>query len=160
MRHKDRPNTDSGCALGRRVSNARWEPSVIRGACSFEMAASALTADADVAVLAAALVALQRRVEALERRLAARTLSAADRERLRGLLPAWGGAFGSDAKSAAEIGGADHAGIQIVIGGLSVKALGRLLTRAVSAGPIGGFVLEDAGTERGARLYSLQKVVS
>jgi len=104
---------------------------------------------------ASGLLALARRVDALERRDLARRLSRRDRDVLARLLPAIGGLCGSAPWLVREM--FDDPGVRLVRGDLSAKALGKLLARAAGLA-VDGLVIERVGVEDGAILWAVGAV--
>ena len=85
------------------------------------------------------------------------SLSRADRATLARLLPAIGGAVGSELFSSAEICAHTAAAVRLVCAGLTVKQLGKLLARATDK-PIDGYLVQREGTEAGAVLWRIVQV--
>ena len=86
------------------------------------------------------------------------TLSREDRALLTRLLPAIGGAVGSELFNSAEICGEyDAAALRLVCAGLSARQVGRLLRRAAGT-PIAGYLVERVGLEAGAVLWRVVRV--
>jgi len=108
---------------------------------------------------ASGLLALARRVDALERRDLARRLSRRDLDVLARLLPAIGGVYGSDAFLVREVIASADPGVRLVRGDLSAKALGKLLARAAGLA-VDGLVIERVGVEDGAVLWAVRAVAS
>lgn len=93
------------------------------------------------------------RLERLEHAIGGRRrektpLSGADQRRLELGLPAIGGQFGSELFFACDLLEEGGAGLRLVFGDLSVKAIGRLLLRAEGLS-IGGYVVERDGMAAG-----------
>jgi hypothetical protein len=95
--------------------------------------------------------------QAIERPRPESSLSRTDRETLTRLLPAIGGAVGSELFSSAEICEHDAAGLRLVCAGLTVKQLGRLLARAADQ-PISGYMVLRESKEAGAVLWRVVQV--
>ena len=87
----------------------------------------------------------------------AATLSRTDCERLGQLLPAIGGAVGSELFSSAELCEHTAAGLRLVCAGLTVKQLGKLLARAADRA-ISGYMVQRQGIEAGAVLWRVVEV--
>jgi hypothetical protein len=103
------------------------------------------------------LVAAVLRVEAkLDRLLAQRrpasTLSREDYTRLARLLPALGGAIGSEPFIASEVIEHDSPAVRVGCRGMNARQLGRLLRRATGQ-PVAGLVVERLATEAGAVVW-------
>jgi hypothetical protein len=84
--------------------------------------------------------ALRTLVERLQTRRPT-SLNRADRDLLAKLLPAVGGAFGSEPFTSRDL--VDAAGVRVVVRGLTVKQIGQLLGRGAGT-PINGLVIERA----------------
>jgi hypothetical protein len=78
-------------------------------------------------------------------------LTRADRDVLTRLLPAIAGAIGSEPFTSRDLPGA-ASGLRVVLRGLSVKKIGRLLSRAEGT-PIEGWLVERCGTEINVTLW-------
>ena len=91
---------------------------------------------------------LRMLVERLQPRRPA--LSRADRDVLAKLLPAIGGAFGSEPFASRDVLSA--AGVRVVVRGLSPKRIGKLLSRAAGS-PVDGFMVERCGLEINVALW-------
>jgi hypothetical protein len=78
----------------------------------------------------------------LERRPA--PLTPADRDRLARILPAVVGAWGSEPFASRDL--PTDAGVRVVLRGLSIKQVGKLLSRGADI-PINGLMIERAGHE-------------
>jgi hypothetical protein len=106
---------------------------------------------------------LEQRVRVLELALAAlleqqrRTLSRREWALLERLYPAIGGAFGSERFASRDLAASPT--LRLVLGGRSVKTIGRLLARAVGIA-IDGFVVERCGRELRVTLWRVVAVVS
>ena len=103
------------------------------------------------------LIGLASRVEALEARDAARRLSRVDRDRLRAILPAITGAFGSSTFLVREALASDAPGLRLVLADVAARSLGRLLRRATGV-PVDGYVVERVTVEDGAVLWRVEAV--
>lgn len=101
-------------------------------------------------VLLARVAALEARVVALERQR--QTFSRADADALARLLPAFGGAFGSEWFTVRELQASETVAVRVVLSGWSSKRLGKLFARAVGAS-IAGFALEQSGKAHGAACW-------
>lgn len=86
------------------------------------------------------------------------TLSRGDRERLARLLPAIAGALGSTEFASRDLR-ADVPALRVALRGVSVKSIGRLLSRAEGI-PIDGWVVERYGTEINVTLWRVLASVS
>lgn len=84
-------------------------------------------------------------------------LSRADRARLGHLLPAIGGALGSEPFLARDLFEHDAAGLRLVRRGLTAKRIGRLFQRAEGQ-VIDGYVIERAGDELHTTLWRVMEV--
>ncbi|MEJ7667699.1 MAG: hypothetical protein WKH97_02990 [Casimicrobiaceae bacterium] len=84
-------------------------------------------------------------------------LSADDRELLARLLPAIGGARGSEPFVARDLA-EEHPELAPIIGGLSNKALGRLLARAQGS-QVDGYLVQRAGVEINVVLWRVVAAV-
>ena len=93
----------------------------------------------------------------LQGRRTAPMLSRNDRQALEKLLPAIVGALGSEPFTTRDL--PDAAGVRVVVRGLSVKQIGRLLSRAEGV-PIGGLVVERCGVEINVALWHVLASVS
>ena len=111
------------------------------------------------AALAAILIEVREELRALRRDLAARSgrLSPDDRELLGRLLPAIGGARGSEPFAARDLA-EEHPELAPIIGGLSNKALGRLLARAQGS-EINGYLAQHVGVEINVGLWRIVAAV-
>ena len=81
-----------------------------------------------------------------------------DRDRLSRILPAIGGACGSELFIASELLEHDSSALRLVLAGLNARQLGRLLQRAEGQ-RIGGFVVQRDGREVGAVLWRIVAAV-
>lgn len=81
-------------------------------------------------------------------------LSRDDRERLARILPAVGGALGSDLFTARELVEHRSPALRVALHALNAKQLGRLLQRAEGR-PLGAFIVQRDGVEVGAVLWRL-----
>lgn len=86
------------------------------------------------------------------------TLSRGDRERVARILPAVAGALGSEPFASRDLA-ADVPALRVVLRGLSVKQIGRLLSRAEGV-PIDGWILERCGKEINVALWRVLATVS
>jgi hypothetical protein len=77
-------------------------------------------------------------------------LSRDDRDQLAQILPAAAGAWGSEPFASREL--AADAGVRVVLRGLSIKRVGKLLSRGTGT-PINGLMLERAGHEINVNLW-------
>ena len=80
--------------------------------------------------LRANLLALTARVAVLEQRQPARPLRQADLAILARLLPVLGATYGEDGFTSRDCAEDDAPGLRLVVGQMSVKAIGKLLARA------------------------------
>jgi hypothetical protein len=85
------------------------------------------------------------------------SLSRADRARLARLLPAIGGALGSEEFTSRDLGCHSSSGLRLVLRGLSVKQIGRLLARADGLA-IDGWLVERRGIEINVALWRVVAV--
>ena len=90
----------------------------------------------------------------LETRAQPSTLSRDDRARLARLLPAIGGAIGSEPFHSAEIVEHESPALRVVAAGLSAKHVGRLLRRATGR-PVDEWLVERCGIEAGVTLWRI-----
>jgi hypothetical protein len=95
----------------------------------------------------------------LEGRRAGGGLSRADKAQLEALLPVVAGVFGSKSFLIKELLQTDAAGLKLVLGSSSAKALGRLLRRG-EGHTVAGLVVERLGQEGGTAIWKISKVVS
>jgi hypothetical protein len=79
-------------------------------------------------------------------------LSRADRALLGRLLPAIAGALGSESFTSRDLAADSSPGLRLVLRGLSVKQIGRLLSRAEGI-PLEGWVIERCGVEINVTLW-------
>jgi hypothetical protein len=86
------------------------------------------------------------------------SLSRADRDILARLLPAIGGAFGSELFLAADVIESDSPAVRPVRGKLTAKSLGKLLKRSAGV-PVAGYLITAEGTEAGSLLWRVRQVV-
>lgn len=102
-------------------------------------------------VLVALLRRIERRLDAIERRLDGRpALARGDVERLQRLLPAVAAALGSEPFLASEL--SEHAGPRIASAGMSPRQIGRLLRRSMGT-VVGGLMVERLAVEAGACVW-------
>jgi hypothetical protein len=87
------------------------------------------------------------------------SLSRADLELLGRLLPAIGGALGSEQFTSRDLAAHSAPGLRLVLRGLSVKQIGRLLARADGIA-IDGWVVERCGIEINVALWRVVASVS
>jgi hypothetical protein len=85
-------------------------------------------------------------------------LTRADRDRLAQILPAIAGALGSEPFASRDLSDASP-GLRVVLRGLSVKQIGRLLSRAEGV-PIDGWLVERCGIEINVALWRVVATVS
>ena len=106
--------------------------------------------DPDAVVLLREILAVQRQILATLERPRPRALTRPDLAILRKLLPAIGGALGSEPFASRDL--CTTPATRVVLRDLNVKQIGRLLARAEGI-PIDGHVLEPAGVEINVRLW-------
>jgi hypothetical protein len=82
----------------------------------------------------------------------ARVLCRADRQALARILPAIGGAMGSDLFVAREVVRHDSSAVQVALDGMNAKSLGRLFLRADGIA-IDGYVVQREGAELNCALW-------
>lgn len=87
-----------------------------------------------------------------------RSLSGADRRRLSGALPAIGGGYGSESFAVRDLSEDGLPGLQVVLAGLSSKAIGQLFLRAEGI-PVDGYVIERAEKVAGVVQWRISRVV-
>lgn len=104
----------------------------------------------ETALLGEILATLHAIQHLLERQRPA-SLSRADRDLLSRLLPAIAGALGSEPFASRDLPDASP-GIRVVLGDLSVKQIGRLLSRAEGV-PIEGRIIQRCGVEINVALW-------
>ena len=85
-------------------------------------------------------------------------LSRADRAYLAKLLPAIGGAFGSELFFCRDVIESDSPAVRLVRGKLTAKALGKLFSRATGV-PVAGYLVTTDGVEAGANLWRVKQVL-
>jgi hypothetical protein len=104
------------------------------------------------------LVEGQRRiVQLLERDRRPSPLSRGDRTILARLLPAIGGALGSEEFTSRDLACHSASGLRLVLRRLSAKSIGRLLARADGV-PIDGWLVERCGVEINVALWRVVAV--
>ena len=85
------------------------------------------------------------------------TLTREDRERLARLLPAIGGALGSEPFLARDLFETNKDGLRVVLRGLTTIRIGLLLQRAEGQ-PVDGYLIERAGVELHTGLWRVVQV--
>jgi hypothetical protein len=85
------------------------------------------------------------------------SLSREDRVLLARLLPAIGGALGSELFTSADVCEHASAALRLVRAGMNAKQLGRLLRRAADT-PVAGYLVKRQGSEAGAALWQISQV--
>ena len=109
----------------------------------------------------ARLAALELRVAALEHDAIARaSLSRADVAALSSLLPAVGGAFGSEPFLTRELFTSDAAAVRLVMRGWNARRVGRLFQRGAGHVVDDGYLVERAGVELHATLWCVARTGS
>src|SRR5687768_15733086 len=99
----------------------------------------------------------QRIIVLLEQHRCQASLTRADRKQLSRLLPVIGGVFGSELFLARELSERDAPALQIVLEGLSTKAIGQLFKRAENI-PVEGYMVQSNGTELNTVLWRVVRV--
>lgn len=89
----------------------------------------------------------------------ARLLSRDDRALLARLLPAIAGVLGSEQFTSRDLAATSAPGLRFVLRGLSVKSIGRLLSRSEGV-PIDGWLVERCGVEINVALWRVVATVS
>lgn len=84
------------------------------------------------------------------------TLRRADRERLASILPAIGGAIGSDSFAVRDLFEEGAPALQLVLGGMSIKAVAQLFSRGADL-LIDGYVVQRSHRELNAQLWRVVK---
>jgi hypothetical protein len=79
-------------------------------------------------------------------------LSREDRDRLATILPAIAGALGSESFASRDL--TTNAGVRVALRGLSIKQVGKLLSRGAGI-PINGLMIERAGHEINVNLWRI-----
>jgi hypothetical protein len=110
-----------------------------------------ITATPTVELLLRELLTEVRGLRADLRERQATSLSRADRALLARLLPAIGGALGSEPFPSRDLPTASP-GLRVVLRGVSAKQIGRLLSRAEGV-PIDGYIVERCGIEINVTLW-------
>ena len=113
-----------------------------------------MTAHEPVAVTLEDLMREVLRLRSLVERLleTRRPLSREDMDRLGTILPAVAGAWESESFASRDL--ATNAGVRVVLRGLSIKQVGKLLSRGAGI-PINGLMIERAGHEINVNLWRI-----
>ena len=101
---------------------------------------------------------LRARMDAVEHRLSRSTLGREDRAALERILPAIAGALGSEYLLASEAIASANPALVLVLAGMNARRLGKLLRRGDGV-PVAGYVVHARGTETGAVLWEVLRVL-
>jgi hypothetical protein len=119
--------------------------------------ASQPTPDTHTAILLAMLGELRALRAVLEAQRPVSTLSRPDRARLAAILPAIGGALGSELFTVRDLFESDAAAIRLVLDGATRIQIGRLLARG-EGHPIDGYLVQRDGSELNVILWRIVQI--